>query len=320
VLGVSIVLYRSPLPAVAATVHALVAQSVPPDLVRVHANATSDDEAHPIQERLASAAGPLRWQLTASRDNQGFAAAHNTALAELFDAGCTAVVVLNPDLVLAPTALAELNAAAQRLPATALLGPVLELADPHTMSATGTVDTLGIVWTRDGRHLDSHQGEPLVDLPAAPVKVAGISGACLYVGREGFDAVRAGSGGEFFDPDFIAYREDAELAYRAAILGVESFLVPAARGLHARRLRGTSRGADAAIDALGVRNRFLIAFKYGRQRPGGMLAPLRRDIVVVAAVLLRERSSLPGLREAWRLRHRMRAKGRQVRGFAGHRQ
>jgi GT2 family glycosyltransferase len=285
----------------------------------VHANAATAAETEVIRERVTVAAGALRWELSAGPENLGFAGAHNASLQQLFDAGCDAVVVLNPDLVLAATALAELTIAAGALPPTTLLGPVLELADQQTLAGTGTVDTLGIIWTGDGRHLDDRQGEPLTGLPAAPVKVAGISGACLYVGRAGFDLVQQGSG-EFFDADFIAYREDAELAYRAAILGAESFLVPAARGLHARRLRGTTRGRDAAIDALGVRNRFLIAFKYGRWRPGGAVAPLRRDVVVIAAVLLRERSSLTGLREAWQLRHRMRAKGRQVREFAAARQ
>jgi GT2 family glycosyltransferase len=114
----------------------------------------------------------------------------------------------------------------------------------------------------------------------------------------------------------VAYREDAELAHRAALLGVPSFLVPAARGVHVRRLRGTGRGIDPQIDLLGVRNRFLIAAKYGRRRPGGTVGPWLRDAVVIGGVLLRERRSLPGLRDAWHLRRAMRDKGARIRAAA----
>jgi GT2 family glycosyltransferase len=319
VLGVSIVLYRSPVKGVVATLQALADQTDRPAVVMIHLNdATADDEGA-VRSACAVALGPVKWELTASAANLGFAGGHNALLHELFDQGCDAVVVLNPDLVLAPPALAGLVGAAAQLPRPALLGPLLELADPDTLEPTGRIDTTGIRWTRGGRHLDDRQGEPLADLPTRPTEVAGISGACLYVGREAYERVLAASG-EFFDGEFIAYREDAELAYRAGLLGIASYLVPAARGAHARRLRGTVRGGDAAIDSLGVRNRFLIAFKYGVHRPGGLVGGLLRDLVVIAAVVGRERSSLPGLRDAWRLRHRMRSKGRQVREFVARQQ
>jgi GT2 family glycosyltransferase len=314
VLGVSIVLYRSPLEGLVATLRGVAAQTTPPARVAIHANAIDEAALEPVRVAATAALGDLPWELSSTETNLGFTGAHNEILARLFAAGCDATVVLNPDLVLANTALAELAAAQRALTRPALLGPVLELGDPDTLEPTGRIDTTGIRWTRGGRHLDDRQGEQLGGLPSGPIAVAGISGACLYVTKAAYDRVMAASG-EFFDAEFIAYREDAELAYRAELLGVTSYLVPAARGVHARRLRGTSRGADPAIDSLGVRNRFLIAFKYGVRRPGGFLGSTGRDLIVVGAVLARERSSLPGLREAWRLRHVMRAKGRQVREF-----
>jgi GT2 family glycosyltransferase len=235
-------------------------------------------------------------------------------MAALFGTGCTAVLVLNPDLVLDIDAVAALDAAAHTVGGPGLLGPVLELADP-TFGGTGRIDTVGIRWTASGRHLDDRQGDPLQTAPTALTRVPGISGACLYVPRAAFELIDRASG-EFFDADFVAYREDAELAYRASLLNVASYVVPAARGRHVRRLRGTTRGEDPAIDALGVRNRFLIAFKYGVRRPGRLPVALARDVVVIVGVAVRERSSLAGLRDAWHLRRRMRAKGRQVRRFA----
>jgi GT2 family glycosyltransferase len=315
VIGVSIVLFRSPLDQVAATLRALAAQTQPPAVVIVHANETADGQAEQMRARLGPPLGALPLQLTTSEANLGFSGAHNRCLESLFTAGCDAVLVLNPDLVLDPRALAELSRAAEELEPAVLLGPVLELADPVTQEPTGRIDTVGIRWTIGARHLDDRQGEPMVDLPTTVRRVAGISGACLYVTRAAHDLLVSASG-EFFDEDFVAYREDAELAHRAALLGIPSMLVPAARGAHIRRLRGTLRGADPAIDALGVRNRFLIAFKYGAGRPGWLVAALARDALVVAGVVIREPTSLPALTAAWRLRRRMRDKGRQVRAFA----
>jgi GT2 family glycosyltransferase len=318
VLGVSIVLYRSPIEGVLATAKALAAQSMPPDRVAMHANDMSNADAEAIRSSIGSALGTIQYDLTSSVANLGFSGGHNAALRELFGQGCDAVLVLNPDLVLDQQALAALTSAAESIRSSALFGPVLELGDPDTLQPTGRIDTVGIRWVWGGRHLDARQGEPMTGLPSQPVEVAGISGACLYVPRAAYGLILAASG-EFFDTDFIAYREDAELAFRAGLLGVASYLVPAARGVHARRLRGTTR-SNAAIDALGVRNRFLIAFKYGVHRPGGLAGGLARDVVVVAAVLTRERSSLPGLREAWGLRRAMRAKGARVRAFVASQQ
>jgi GT2 family glycosyltransferase len=297
-IGVSVVLWRPRLDLVARTLDALAVQTLAPCAVRVHVNE-------------ATVAPDLPVEVTTSPDNLGFCGGHNRNAAALFAAGADAVLVLNPDLVLDPGALAAFAAAYDATGGRALVGPVLELADPETLAGQGILDTTGIRWTVSGRHLDALQGAPLSAAPTAPANVAGISGACLLVGRAAYDTLVA-AGGELFDECFVAYREDAELAWRAALLGVPSLLWPDARGRHARTLRGTSRDAGAHVNRLGVQNRFLIAFKYGRRRPGLLPLALARDAVVVAAVLLRERSSLPGLRRAWSLRRTERAKGRAV--------
>lgn len=312
-IGVSIVTYRSPLSLVEQTLKGVAGWHLTEVRVHIHANASSAQEAGALQS-CADRVGPLLTTTTSwSADNLGFAEAHNRGLDRLFGHGCAAVFVHNPDLVLSPAAPGHLVAEMDRLgPGPLLLGPLLELADPATMMGTGLVDTMGIRWTCDGRHLDEQQGSTLPVRPSPTHRVAGISGACLLVTRSAHEVIVAASG-EFFDEAFIAYREDAELAYRAQWLGVSSYVCPGAHGRHARRLRGTTRGTDVFVDRLGVRNRFLIAFKYGRRRPGRLSAALARDVVVVMAVLLTERSSLGGLREAWVLRHVMSAKGARIR-------
>jgi GT2 family glycosyltransferase len=306
VIGVSVVLYASPIPALTATMIGIIEQSRPPAFVAIHVNSASDSICDSVQAMLDQLTPSFPVEITSSPENQGFCRAHNNALRAGFARDVSAMVVLNPDLVLDGQALEALAAADTE---DRLLGPVLELADPATMRATGRIDTTGIRWTRSGRHLDADQGQLVADVTIpGPRVVAGVSGACLYVPRLVHDAVIAATG-EFFDDDFFAYREDAELGLRAGMLGFDSVVVPAARGRHIRRLRGTTRGGNRDIDRLGVRNRFLIAFKYGAHRPGSLPLILARDLIVGLAALTVERSSRSGLVEAWRLRDVMRAKG-----------
>jgi GT2 family glycosyltransferase len=313
-VDVTLVLWHPDWRVVGWTLDSLAAQRSP---VRLHVFANDDPDGTVVARVLVCAqASDVAIESTHSdARNIGFAGAHNVLLDAVFAGDATAAVVLNPDVGLEPDALATLTGFRPAQDVPWLAGPLLELAAPDTLDAEGVIDTAGIRWTRGARHLDTLQGEPVSAAPSRPRRVDGISGACLLVTRAAYERI-VGATGEFFDNDFIAYREDAELALRAAALGVESWLVPAARGLHVRTSRGTSRGVSQTIDRLGVRNRFLIAFKHGRHRPGGHFGAIVRDVIVVLGVLVRERSSLSGLREAWSLRRPMRAKGQRMREAA----
>jgi GT2 family glycosyltransferase len=312
-VAVSVVLWRPDLRTFRWACDGLRASVPLPDLLRVHVNEAADDALLVDVREIAAGAATI-VEVTSSPDNRGFAGGHNDVLAACFERGATAVLVLNPDVRVSPGALAKLVEQTSNN-ARRLVGPLIELADPTTLLPEGRIDSAGIVWTRSGRHLDHLQGRPLADAPTATVHVRGLTGACLLV-SDGVHRTLLETCGEFLDADFLAYREDADLGLRAAALGIEQLVVPQARALHVRTQRGTQRGSSDFVDYLGVRNRFLLAFKHGRRRPGGLsLAPVR-DLVVIAGVLVKERSSLPGLRDAWRLRKRMRAKGRRLRSAA----
>jgi GT2 family glycosyltransferase len=274
---------------------------------RVLVNDATAEETEAIRALLPGG------DVLASDTNLGFAGGHNANATSLFGTDVDAVLVLNPDVRLAPDAVAVLAAYADGR--AVLAGPLLLGATRPTLDADGTIDSAGIRWTSTARHLDALQGEPASAAPVTPLEVPGLTGACLLVTRAAYDTI-VGATGELFDEDFFAYREDAELGLRAGVLGVPSYLVPAAVGWHARGSVGTTRSTSAFANSLGVQNRFLIAFKYGRRRPGNVLARGARDVVVVAGVLARERTSLPGLRNAWRLRRRMHDKRRALFGAA----
>jgi GT2 family glycosyltransferase len=100
---------------------------------------------------------------------------------------------------------------------------------------------------------------------------------------------------EFFDPDFFVYREDADVAWRAQLMGWRCIYTPHSRGYHVRNvLPGNRRALPPEINMHSVKNRFLMRIKnmtpdlYRRN----WLSITTRDVVVFGACLLHERSSL----------------------------
>jgi len=312
VVGASLVLWHTDLDHVEAAARSIVEQDESVAHLCVIVNDDADGAvSRDVERRLRPVLGDCALTARPLPHNSGFAGGQNRALAELFAAGCDHVLVLNPDVVLDPSCVRELVTHAAKQPGPVLVGPLLHSASSD-LQGEGSIDTAGIRWTIGGRHLDALQGHPVAEAPKRPERVRGISGAAMLVSRAAFRRL-VDETGEFFDEDFIAYREDAELGLRADLLGVECWLVPSAVALHVRGLRGTSRKTTPWVNSLGVRNRFLMAAKYGPRRPGIWPLPWVRDVVVVAAVLSVERESLPGLKDAWRLRGRMRSKGRALR-------
>ena len=101
--------------------------------------------------------------------------------------------------------------------------------------------------------------------------------------------------GEFFDSDFFAYREDADVAWRAQLYGWTCIYTPIAFGYHVRKLRpGMRRFLPPDINMHSVKNRFLMRAK---NIPAGIylrnfLPILVRDIGILTYCLIVERSSL----------------------------
>jgi GT2 family glycosyltransferase len=132
--------------------------------------------------------------------------------------------------------------------------------------------------------------------------------------------------GQYFDEDFFAYREDADLAWRCRLMGWTSIYVPSAVALHRRRVTPERRSElPALINYHSVKNRFLLRFNnmtrslYARD----FFKITTRDLAVVGYVLLREWNSLPALgyivrhwRRLWKKRQsiqsRRRAAGREL--------
>jgi GT2 family glycosyltransferase len=253
----------------------------------------------------------LLEQLTSSGErhdfgsNLGFAAAHNRLIAQ---SRGEYYLCLNPDAVLDPDYISTLVAAlAGKPPAGAATGKLLRRDDPRI------IDSTGIVMLPSQRHLDRGAGQPDDGRFDDVAEVFGASGAAALYRRAMLEDTRIL--GEYFDEDFFAYREDADLAWRAQLLGWGCLYVPAARALHGRVVTPERRRhLPADVNRYSVRNRFLLRFK---NQPAAhafrfFVPSLVRDVQVVAYVLLRERTSRPALLDALRLLPRMLRKRRAI--------
>jgi GT2 family glycosyltransferase len=278
----------------------LALQSISVELIVVD-NASTDESLELIGDGV---------RVIRNATNRGFSAAVNQALKV---ARGEFVLLLNPDAFLTRTyierTIAALKAAGEEYGSAT--GKLLR-GIGENISPTDIVDSKGIRFTRSGRHLDIAQGEPDIDNESV-TEVFGVSGACALFRRSFLDAVAID--GEIFDEDFFAYREDADLAWRARLFGFRALYVPDAVAYHVRTVTPEVRRAlPPAINMHSVKNRFLLRLK----NEGAYLAlrnapfELARDLVAIVAVLTIERSSLPALAWLWKNRRRIMAKRRGV--------
>jgi GT2 family glycosyltransferase len=267
------------------------ADPLPAELVLVD-NASSDDSVAILE--AAAGRAPYSVRLIQSPSNVGFAKGMNLALKA---ASSDIVLLLNPDVRVSETMIGVLHLALASAPEDVYaVGPKLLRAAGNELGSTSTIDTTGIVMTRDGRHLDRGAGKADTGQYDGQEEVFGFSGAAVAF-RKSF-LVAGSIDGEIFDGDFFAYREDADLAWRMRGFGYRALYQPAAVGYHLRHVTPERRRSlPPAINMHSVKNRFLLRIHHAdawwllRFGPISLL----RDLVVIGACLTVERSSLPAL-------------------------
>lgn len=275
------------------------AQTHPDVEVRIADN-DSRDGTRPLLERLTAPEQRLFLER-----NTGFAAGHNRLIAS---SRGDFYLALNPDVVLGPDYVARLVEACRVASRVGSATGKLLRRDPP-----GVIDSTGIVMLPSMRHLDRGAEEPDRGQYDQRLDVFGASGAAALYARAMLDDTRVGQ--EWFDEDFFAYREDADLAWRAQLLGWGCQYVPAAVAVHVRRVTPERRrDLPPEVNRWSVRNRFLLRLKNQTLRHAVTFAwpALARDLQVVGYVLLRERASLAGLADVLRLLPRMLRKRRQI--------
>ena len=233
-----------------------------------------------------------RIRVTYNNSNVGFAAAQNQALAR---SSSDWVLVLNPDVVLLPRFIEQLVERAQvDSRVGTVCGRLLAINRDLQVPEKPLIDSAGLYFTPAMRHFDRGWHEPDDGRFRDLEYVFGASAAAALYRREMIADISDGA--NFFDPDFFAYREDADVAWRAQLLGWRCLYVPGAQGYHVRRVNPANRHAvPAVLNMHSVKNRFLMRIK---NMTGGLyrkfwLPTTGRDLVVIGGCLLREPKSLP---------------------------
>ncbi len=224
-------------------------------------------------------------------ENIGFAAAQNQAIA-LSDGEW--VLSLNPDVLLLPNFIQALVEAGQLDPKVGTVcGKLLSILSNFDLPEKPLVDSTGIYFTPMLRHLDRGSQEVDNGHYLNHEYVFGATAAAALYRRKMIEDISVD--GEFFDSDFFVYREDADVAWRAQLMGWRCIYTPHARGYHVRNvLPGNRRALPPEINMHSVKNRFLMRIKNmsGDLYRRNWLSITSRDLVVLGACLLREQSSL----------------------------
>lgn len=249
----------------------------------------------------------VQYQVILNDRNLGFAAAQNQAIRR---ARGEWLLSLNADVVLSPDFITSLLAAAERDSRVGTLCGKLLRWNPGTEHEfTSTIDSTGIYFTRNLRHFDRGSEQPDQGQYQEMQYVFGATAAAALYRRAMVEDVSID--GEFFDEDFFAYREDADLAWRAQLLGWRCLYVPSAVGWHERRVTPERfRQLPLVINWHSVKNRFLMRLKNATPRTClRLLLPIAwRDLLIVGYSLLVDRRLLSALAFVWKNRRRTRRK------------
>lgn len=256
-----------------------------------------------------------------NQHNLGFAAAHNQGLRSFLDSDSEIFLVVNPDVALPPDFLTRLEKTLAGNPECGMITPKLLRADSQLRPGTPAfLDAAGMYLTKDLRHFDRGSNEPDRGQYNEKEFVFGGTGACLIFKREEiqklllprisddvlfkiYPELESGASDrpQLFDEAFFAYREDADLSWRAAQLGVQCLYDPNLVAYHERVVLPERRAMlEPEINSMSVRNRFLLQvnnFAFAMGVVTFFRGIIIRNLIVIAGVLVKERYSLKGLRE-----------------------
>ncbi len=186
-----------------------------------------------------------RTRIVETADNKGFGAGMNRGARET---DAERLLLMNPDAMVEGPIVGALNAILRDQPDVAIVGPLVREADGSIQASArrfpGVSTVLGGRSTWLTRVLPGNplSAQNLLTGPDVrdPKPVDWVSGACMLVRREAFDAV----GG--FDEGFFLYWEDADLCRRLRDAGWRTVYQPSAAVRHVTGR--SSRHAAAAAE------------------------------------------------------------------------
>jgi GT2 family glycosyltransferase len=261
--------------------HSLPAATAQGDVVVID-NACTDATAAVAREHGA--------QVLALSPRRSYAAALNAAIA---GTGGDAVLLLNADCVLEPGFVAAARARLDGDPGLASVAPkLLRVSGVEPGRQLGTVDAAAMTVDRRRKNGLVGHGAP-VTAYTRPGPAFGADGAAALYRRAALEACALGD--EVLDEDLALWASDADLAWRAQLLGWGCAYEPLALARHVRTYSPSTRaGLPEAQRRLQFRNRYLMWCK--NETVAGLVGDLPRialyELLALGHVLLRERHLL----------------------------
>jgi GT2 family glycosyltransferase len=254
-------------------------------------------------------------------ENLYYARAHNLGIRQTRS---DYVLTLNPDVVIRPDYLSQVVRAIGISDTIGSVNGKLLLAqtlvsmpeDEVTSRRVPLIDGAGLMMFKSRRPYLRGNREPSDASCLRPQYIFGADGAAAAYRRSMLDDVAVHD--EYFDSDFVMYREDVDLAWRAQLYGWDSYYEPQAVASHVRAFH-LSRGRRAVprhIKRQSVKNGWLLIFK--NDSPRSLVRDWKAFVPyqakIVAGLLTAEPSSLPAVRDVLRLIPSVREKRREIQG------
>ncbi len=214
-------------------------------------NHSSDNTVALIREAIKDF--PVSVKIIEHTDNIGFARGHN----RLYEISSSEfILLLNQDMYLSPTCLAELAAGMERHPEAGAITPRLMRWDFAVVEAkgikeslSGDIDAIGLKIFRSRRVIENYTKQPWdsvrKNLPENELEVFGVSGAFPLYRRLALEKI-AYADGTFFDETYTAYKEDVDVSYRLQAMGYKAYVLLGSVAYHDRQGAGAKELSDQA--------------------------------------------------------------------------
>ncbi|TYR78852.1 glycosyltransferase family 2 protein [Priestia megaterium] len=276
----------------------------------------SSDNSQSVIEKL-----PKDLRIVYNQTNCGYSGAANQGIK--MSKG-KYVSIINPDIILSDTyAFNIVEKFKQNSKLAAATGKLLKY-DFYKNEPIEVIDTTGINVNCKFEMYDRGQNKTQIDLYDKEINVFGVSGAAPVYLKEALEDIRLDE--EYFDEDFLAYKEDIDLSWRLRLYGWEINYVPSALGFHGRAVGSAKvknslselikhrKSQSKFVRKLSLRNHYLVLAKnMSKQDLHKSFFPLiKQETKRIVFCSLFEFSTLLGIFEAMKLFPKIKKKRKSI--------
>ncbi len=238
-------------------------------------------------------------------ERRSFCRAMNVAVRTV---GGDALLFLQPDCFLTPGFVASARARLAEAGVGSVAPKLVRTLGPLPEQRLDAIDAAGMVIDRRRKNGLVGHGRPALAFDR-PAEAFGADGAVALYRREVLEDVAVD--GEVFDEALVTWGSDADLAWRARLLGWRCVYEPSAVAYHIRTYSPSTRSDMPEWDRMmQFRNRYLMIAKNDPLQSLARDLPriLPYELLALGFALVRERHLLRGYRDAARHVPRMRRK------------